>query len=70
MKFFDLVQFISSDFISPFFKSLEIMKCFDHVQFILSDSMYKFHKHLLTSDFSRSLTPVKSIYTYITRLAS
>ena len=56
--------------ISPFFKSLVIMKLFDHVQFILSDSMYKFHKHLLTSVFSRSLTPVKSIYTYIARLAS
>ena len=46
------------------------MKLFDHVQFILSDSMYKFHKHFLTSVFSRSLTPVKSIYTYIARLAS
>ena len=56
--------------ISPFFKSLVIMKFFDHVQFFLSDSMYKFHKHLLTSVFSRFLTPVESIYTYITRLAS
>ena len=56
--------------ISPFFKSLVIMKFFDHVQFILSDSIYKFHKHHLTSVFSRSLTPVKSIYTYIARLAS
>ena len=55
---------------SPFFKSLVIMKFFDHVQFILSDSMYKFHKHFLTSVFSRFLTPVKSIFTYITRLAS
>ena len=32
--------------------------------------MYKFHKHHLTSVFSRFLTPVKSIHTYITRLAS
>ena len=32
--------------------------------------MYKFHKHLLSSVFSCFLTPVKSIYTYIARLAS
>ena len=38
--------------------------------FFLSDSMYKFHEHLITSVFSRFLTPVKSIYTYIARLAS
>ena len=46
------------------------MKFFDHVQFFLSDSTYKFHKHFLTSVFSRFLTPVKSIYTYIASLAS
>ena len=56
--------------ISPFFKSLKTMKSFDLVRFILSDFMYKFHKHLLTSVFSSLFSSIRSIHTYITRLAS
>ena len=55
---------------SPFFKSQKTMKFFDLVRFIFSDFTYKFHQHHHTSVFSSFFSSIRSIHTYITRLAS